>query len=293
MAAFCLVLAVTAALFPPVDVQAATSTQVVYVGETYEANLGFDRVQSVKSSNPKVATASKTKDYDYTVIPKKPGKTVVTIKYLTADKKKMKTMKVTFTVKKLDLKITAQNLDGGYVLFKVKNNTAQVFDKITFSYTLKDKNGKKLVSSSDGFMTRILAKSTAYDSVYIGKEYKVDCSKAVFQVTSAERSFTCKYTNAESGDFTETFTTEEVTDDTLSLQIKWENKRDNYLLGVDYIFLYDADDNIIGLERWTFGMVLKSVKNSWPITVSVSKADHPTYDHYKIVTKAYTYVSVY
>jgi hypothetical protein len=257
----------------------------MYVGEAFEGYLYGMTITSVKSSNSKIVKAAKTdRTYAYAFTAKKAGSATVTVKYKSGSSKG--TYKLKVTVKKLDFTIKAQNLDNGYVLFKVKNNTAQTFDKVTFSYTLKDSEGDTVAASST-YASYVLTKNTAYETVYVGSNNDIDCSTAKFKVTEVSRDPNYTYKNTTAKQVYVTKKNEEASGTTgFNLKLTTKNKLNKIVKGVNYIIIYDENNKIIGVEENSLYLSEKETKTS--TSIYVSTYSHPTYDHYEIVTKAYS-----
>ena len=158
---FCLAVAMIAAFLPATVAKAATKSMTMYKGEALSFTT-YSTVSKVSSSKSKVVKASKNKEDDiYTdLIAKATGKSTVTIKT------KNGTNKLNITVKKLDMTAKVVSVAGGYATLAIKNNTAQTFDKIEVTYTLKDANGE-VVKQDAEIVYHVLAKKTSYDSVYV------------------------------------------------------------------------------------------------------------------------------
>jgi hypothetical protein len=290
LVSMCLALVMLIAMVPVVNVtnvQAATKKLTMYVGEAFEGHLYGYTITSVKSSNKKVVKAAKASDrtYAYTMTAKKAGSATLTVKYKSGSKKYTNTVKV--TVKKADIKITAQTLDGGYVLFKIKNNTSQSFEKIAFTYTIKDTSGSTIASSTET-ANYIVSKDTAYDTVYVGRDLDIDASASTFKLTGLTHDPDYTYKKAGADDVVATVKDEEASSSSISFKITTKNKLSKSINGYNYVLSYDADGNIIALDKYSLYMSSKETKTA-SAYVSVSEYTHPNYDHYEVVTKAYSY----
>jgi hypothetical protein len=283
----CLALAMVLASIAPGKVQAANKSLTMYVGEAFEGYLYGTTISSVKSSNAKVVKAAKVSDrkYAYTMTAKKTGTATITVKYKTSGKTKTYTVKL--TVKKLAVDITTQSLDGGYVLFKIKNNTAQSFNKIAFSYTLRDANGTEVAANTTTSLYAV-SKSTTYETAYIGSNVQFDDAQSSVTVTAATHDPSYTYKNTTKSQLVVTTKDEEKSGNTINFSIISKNKLSKNVCGTNYIMLYDANNNIIGVETSYINLSKKETRTS-SASLYVSEYTHPTYDHYEIVTRAYSY----
>jgi hypothetical protein len=283
-----LVFAMVIAVAAPGVVQAATKVdkkQTMYIGEAFEGYLYGSTIKSVKSSNSKVVKAAKSSDkkYGYTMTAKKKGTATITVKYKYGSKSKTYRLKI--TVKKLDVTITSQRV-GSYVLFSIKNNTAQCFDRVYFSYELKDSTGSVL-KADETSCSYIASKATGYDSVYFASDLAVDGTQTTAKVTAVSRDPQYTYKNATTKQLTVTKKNEVFSDNKLTFNVTYKNKTNYYVYGYTYVFLYDAADNIIGMIDSRSIYLSKKQTDTKSFTEYISPYTYPTYDHYKIVTGAY------
>lgn len=283
----CLALAMIVTMIAPVTAEAATKSQTMYVGEVFEGHIYGTTIKSVSSSNKKIVKVTKSKDYKFAYImeAKKAGTATLTVKY--KDYKGTKTQKIKITVKKTDIKLTAQKLDGGYVLVKVKNNTKQTFDSIKYQYTIKDVNGETIKEDTTTAL-RVLSGKTAYDTIYVGKDFDVDCSLTGFKITDISRNPNYTYKNATKDQVVITQIDTETEGNTISFRLKRKNTLKKEVYGVNYLVMYDAENQIIGVDRCIFSLGSKETATSSKLSIYHSEYSNPTYDHYEVVTQAYS-----
>jgi hypothetical protein len=257
----------------------------MYIGEAFEGYLYGSTVKSVTSSNSKIvkATKSSNKTYGYTLTAKKKGTATVTVKYKYGSKSKTYRLKI--TVKELDITITSQRI-GSYVLFSIKNNTSQCFDRVYFSYELKDSTGSVLVAN-DASCGYVAAKSTGYDTEPASSSLAIDESLSSAKVTAVSRNPEYTYKNATDKQLAVTIKNEVLSGNQLTFNITYKNKTNNYVNGYTYVFLYDANNNIIGMIDSRSIYLSKKQTDTRSFTENISQSSYPTYDHYKIVTSAY------
>ena len=277
--------------FAPVTTKAETKSQTMYVGEAFEGHIFGTTITKVSSSNKKIVKAAKKKGqkYAYTLEAKKAGKATVTVTY--KDYRSTKTYKLKITVKKADLTISAQPLDGGYALLKIKNNTKQVFDSVIYKYTFKAADGS-IVKEEPTYRTyKVLAGKTAYETIYVGRDTQIDYSQFSYKIVALDRDPNYTYKNAKADEVV--VKQKDVSEDGNYIKFKFNRKNNlnKSVAGVSYIIYYDAADQIIGLDRYTFSLSKKETTSSPEYSVYISQYSHPTYDHYEIVTQAYSYVT--
>jgi hypothetical protein len=277
----CLALAMLLTLVPA-NVQAATKTQSItlYKGEEiYFTDYG--NVSKVSSSNKKVVKTSidSGNKHHANLTAKATGTSTVTVKTSYG------TTKLKVTVKKLDFTVKLANISGGNVIFTIKNNTAQTFDQIEFTYTLKDEAGDVIVQDTERVYD-CLAKKTAYRSVYVGtsKAELLDASACSAKVTAVEHSPNYTYKDVSSK-VTATVKDEEETDSQVSFKLTTKNSTSQSVSGYDYILIYDAQDQLIDVDRVSLYLSKKATDTS--STKTIYKNLCPDYDHYEIVTQAY------
>lgn len=289
----CLAMVMAVTVLAPVTAEAkATKNQTMYVGESFKYSNFGTTIQSVSSSKKSVASVSKVSGQKnaFNIKAKKAGTAKVTVKYKDYRSVKTETFKV--TVKKTDIKITAQPLDNDYALLKIKNNTSQPFESIKYAVTFKNEEGSTVKHVEDFLTHYVSAGKTAYDTIYVGSDVEVDYSSFSYKLRSATRYPDYAYKNASSKEVvvTQKDITEE--ENRTTFKLKRQNKLNKDVNGVDYVIYYDADDNIIALDRWTFSLSRKETRTSSDYSVYRSEYSHPTFDHYKVVTQAYSKVYI-
>ena len=277
---FCLVVAMIAILLPVTDVQAATKSMTMYKGEVLSYTT-YSTVSKVSSSKSSVVKAAKNKEDDiYTdLTAKATGKSTVTIKT------KNGTNKLNITVKKLDMTAKVVSVAGGYVTLSIKNNTAQIFDKIEVTYTLKDANGE-VVKQDAEIVYDVLAKKTAYDSVYVGSSQAelIDLSSCTAKVTGIVHDPRYIYKDVSSK-VKATVKDEKESDTSIEFSVTTKNTTNETVSGRYYVMLYDAADTLIGVDSRSIYLSKKATNTS--TSGYISKYSYPEYDHYKIVVQAY------
>jgi hypothetical protein len=266
----------------PVNVQAAAKSQSItlYKGEAiYFTDYGT--VSKVSSSNKKVIKAAKDSDNERhaNLTAKATGKSTVTVKTSYG------TTKLKVTVKKLDFTVKLVNVAGGNVIFSVKNNTAQTFDTVTFTYTLVDEAGDVIVQDTKKLYD-CLAKKTAWCSIYVGssKAELLDAGGCSGKVTAVDHSPNYTYKDVSSK-VKATVRDEEETDEQISFKVTTKNTTSQSVSGYNYILYYDAQDQLIDVN--TVSLYLTSKATDTSSTRTAYKNLLPDYDHYKIVTQAY------
>lgn len=268
----------------PATVQAKTTKKSItlYKGEAIYYT-DYSTVKSVKSSNSKVAKASKDKSADYktNIVAKKAGKTNVTIRTKSGNA----VVAVTVKNAKFTSKIESVN-ESGYVLISVKNNSKDVFDSIEMTYTIKDSNGGVIAQKSEK-MNSILPNKTAYTNVYIGSDNmeNLSLSQSLAKVTGYSRSWIGYTYKDVSSKITCTPQVTEETDSGISYNMKLKNSYNDSVSGKVYTMVYDADNNLLGVESNSINLDKKETKT---VTYGyVSKRAYPNYDHMKLVVQAY------
>lgn len=282
--AACMLSAVLFVTLFPVMAQAKTTTASItmYKGEELSYTvIGNGAVSKVSSSNSKVVKAAKSKQYDYytDLKAKKTGKATVTIKAANG------TTKLNVTVKKLDMSAKLLSNSNGYVTFSVKNNTAQTFDKALVEYTLKNAQGE-VVKQDSTVVGRVIAKKTAYDSIYIGRSMgeQIDPASCTMKVTTVSHDPLYTYKDVSSKVKT-TMKDEEDDGTNITFNVTLKNTTNQYVLGYNYVFIYDAQDTMIGVQKRSFSMNKKATDTFKSGTIS--RYAYPDYDHYKVETQAY------
>ena len=281
----CLVMAMAITMLPQAA-QARTirKKMTLYVGGdyTYSSQL---KASNIKSSNKKIVTAKKGK-YDTSIdfVAKKAGKATVTCK--------LKGNPTTFdvTVKKPSISISMAATSKGYVLFSFKNKTKQTFDKITYKYTLKDKNGKVLKQNTQG-ICYLLAKKTTYYTMYITKDMaaNIDYKKCTAKVTSASYEAGETYTDISSKVDLFAFDQEE-TESGFKFSVNIDNLSGKTAIGYYYIMVYDKNKKLIGVMD-TYDFYLNAGDSKQYKDIEISKSEYGFYPgahSYKLVMYAFS-----
>lgn len=293
MLTVCLAIAMMVTVLAPVTAEAkATKNQTMYVGENFEYCIFGTTIQSVSSSKKSVATVAKVsgQKYAFKIKAKKPGATNVTVKYKTFSG--VRTEKFKVTVKKTDIKITVQSMDDNKVLLKIKNNTTQPFDSVFYDVTFRDSTGDIVKHEEDQLTLNVSAGKTAYDTVYLGGDMEVDLSSFTYKIKSARRYPEYAYKNASSKELVVTQKNVSEEDNKITFDLKMQNKLNKDVNGVNYIIYYDADDHIIAMDSYSFSLSPKETKTATDYSVYRSEYSHPTFDHYKVVTQAFSKVYI-
>ena len=279
----CLALAMAVTLLAPVTTQAATKTQNVtlYKGEVLKSYV-YGTIKSVSSSKKTVVSAKKDSG-NVEMTAKKTGKATVSIKTNRG------TYKYVVTVKKLDITAKISDMGDGYLLLTVKNNTKQTFTSVLVDYVIKNDQGAT-VKSDSRLVSGVVAGKTVYELLsYDQYSYTVDETKCSAKAVADNRSLTAKYKSVASKINTkiDEDTSEE---DTLKLTFKSKNTQKNEAANVShYVLIYNAMDQVIGLRTVSF--YLKAGKtDSYEIKID-KKYGYKDYDHYKVVTVAYSYTN--
>ncbi len=279
-------MAVTAVM--PVPAVKAVTKQTMYVGEKFEYVIYGATVTGVSSSSKKVVKTAKAKGKNNacTLEAKKTGSATVTIKYKDYSRK-THTKKLKITVKKLDLTGTVKPLDSGYVLLEVKNNTKQTFDRAEVRYTLKNASGQVIKEDVER-VNYVMAGKTAYDSIYVGRDQNIDFSQCEAKVTAADRDPGYTYKNVAKKNLTVTKMDEADDGTNITFKLRIKNKLNQNVQVVNYLISYDSEGNIIDMTRRTAYVNKKATETTSAYTVSKGSYSHPTFDHYELVTQAYT-----
>lgn len=280
LVAFCLAVAMIAILLPATVTQAATRNVTMYKGEVLSYTT-YSTVSKVSSSKSKVVKATKNKERDIyaDLIAKATGKSTVTIKT------KYGTDKLNITVKKLDMTVKVVSISGGYVTLAIKNNTAQTFDKIEVTYTLKDANGE-VVKQDTEKVYHVMAKKTAYDRVYVGSSQTdlLELSACTAKVTGIEHDPGSIYKDVSSK-VKATVKDEKESGNSIEFSVTTKNTTNEIVSGNYYVMIYDSDDTLIGVDRRSIYLSKKATDTS--TSGYISKYSYPSYDHYKIIVQAY------
>lgn len=277
----CLALAMLITVIPSVTAEAATKTMVLYKGEKFQYT-NYYTIKSVSSSKKSVVSIAKDKQKDYyaNINAKKTGKSTITIKT------KYNTEKYNVTVKKMDFKVTYKQLASDKVLMCVKNNMKDTFEKVEFTYTLRNASGET-VQKKETVVTDILPGKTSYTTISTyGTE--VDASQCSAKFTQSGREPLTKYTSLNSK--VKSTVTEESGDGYIELSIKLKNNtKSSSARGTVFILLYDSDNNVIGLKDITvYGLDAGNVKTDEVRVYNSSYSEFASYNHYKIVPALYS-----
>lgn len=277
----CLALAMAVTLLAPVTAQAATKTQNVtlYKGEVLKSYV-YGTIKSVSSSKKSVVSAKKDSG-NVEMTAKKTGKATVSIKTNRG------TYKYVVTVKKLDITAKLSDMGDGYMLLTVRNNTKQTFTSVAIDYVIKNDQGET-VKTDRKVVSDVVAGKTIYAKViYDSRSYTVDETKCSAKAVADDRSLTAKYRSVASKINT---TIDEDTSeaDTLKLTFKSKNTQKKDTANVEhYVLIYNAMDQVIELKTVSF--YLKAGKmDSYDLKLD-TKYSYKDYDHYKVVTVAYSY----
>lgn len=280
LAAFCLAVAMVITMLPATVAEAATNSMTMYVGEALSFTT-YSKVSKVTSSKSKIVKAAKNKENDIyaDLTAKKVGKSTVTVKA------KNGTSKLNITVKKLDMPVGIVSIAGGYVTFAIRNKTAQTFDKIQFKYTLKNAAGE-IIKQDTELVHDVIAKKTAYESVYIGKEQAelLDLASCAAKVTGIAHDPRYIYKNVSSK-VTATVKDEKEEANSIEFSVTVKNTTNQTVNGYYYVMIYDAADKLIGVDKRSIYLSKKATNTS--TTNYISKYSYPTYDHYKIDVQAF------
>lgn len=280
---FCLAVVMIITLLPAVPTKAATKTEnlTLYVGEAIYVTNYYD-VTKVTSSNKKVLAAAKDKENKShaNLTAKKAGTSNVTITT------KRGTMKYKVTVKKLSFDVKLTQLSEGEVLVSVKNNTKQTFDYAYVTYTLKGEDGAVLEKDKK-MVDNLLPGKTSYAKImYSTYDFTIDIDQCSGKITEVDRSISAKYTDRSSKvSITDTMDMD-VNPGYATLTLKLKNKVSSSVSGTVYIMLYDSGDKLIGVRPLSIFLKGSAVNTE---TVKIdTQYSYPTYDHYKLATRAYS-----
>lgn len=274
--------------FMPVPAVKAATKQTMYVGEKFQYIIYGATVTSVSSSSKKVVKTAKVKDRTNacTLEAKKTGSATVTIKYKDYTRK-THTKKLKVTVNKLDITATVKPLDSGYVLLEMKNNTKQTFERAEVRYTLKNASGQVIKEDVER-VYYVMTGKTTYDSIYVGRDQNIDFSQCEAKVTAAERDPGYTYKNVAKKNLTVTKMDEADDGTNITFKLRIKNKLNQNVQVVNYLISYDSQGNIIDMTRRTAYVNKKATETTSEYSVSKGTYSHPTFDHYEIVTQAYT-----
>ena len=281
----CLALAMLITIIPPVTAEAATKTEkmTLYKGEKYYLT-NYNTVTGVSSTKKSVVAIAKDKKYDThaNITAKKAGVSTITVKT------KRGTMKYKITVKNLAVTGTLRDMGNGKLLLTVKNKTKSTFSSVTLEYTLKNEAGE-VVEKDKVNVYDVVAGKTVYKSIwYSTYNYTVDVSQCSVKAVSDDRNPTCTYTNRSSKI---TASVEETISDNGDVEFSVKSKntlKKDRVNGYHYIILYDAQNNIIGLETVSIYLNAGAVSTDTAKYIAPYNTQQP-YDHYKLITVAYSY----
>ncbi len=285
----CLAFAMILALITPASVEAASTKKItLYVGEAYSMRCSdFYKVTSISNSKGSYAKVTPHKsDRKFDITAKSAGNTVVTVKGKNYRNKAL-TEKLSVTVVKQNFSITAQKIDAGNVLFTLKNNTKTTFDRISAVYTLKDSTGA-VASSQEVKFYNVISGKVNYSSVYVGRDADIDCSQAEFKITGLSRDLNYNYKTAGDKEVTVEKINETEDDRYIKFKLRETSKLNNYVYGHVYIISYDASGNITNVDSRSLSLGKKEVRTTSEYTLYKSSTLYPNFDHYEIVTQAYS-----
>ncbi|MCR4956375.1 MAG: hypothetical protein K6A30_06800 [Lachnospiraceae bacterium] len=283
VAALVLALVMVFSMVPAMPSKAASTRSVtLYVGEAiYYTN--YNKVRSTKSSKKSVASVSKdsSNNTHANIRAKKAGKATLTIRTTAG------TQKIKVTVKKLNVTASLKDLGNGYVMITVKNHTKQIFESLTVGYALTDTSGNIVLKDTVN-VYNVLPGKTSYTKVYYNQRaysLNINTSAAVVgHSTYGSRSINYKYTNRSSK--VKASVTDRTSDSSsISFNVTTKNKTSASVSGSNYILLYDASNNVIGVENRSF-YLRSHATDTTKITIYTST--YKNYDHYKILTRAYS-----
>lgn len=280
MTAFCLAVVMVFTLLPATVAEAATKSITMYVGEELSFTT-YSKVLKVSSSKSKIVKAVKNKENNiYTdLIAKKTGKSTVTIKTSGG------TNKLNLTIKKLDMPVKVISVAGGYVTFEIKNKTAQTFDKVQIAYTLKDAGGE-VVKQDTRLVYNVLAKKTAYESVYVGNSQTELLDLASCTAKAAGISHDPRYIYTDvSSKVKATVKDEKEETNSVKFSVTVKNTTNQTVSGCYYVMVYDVNDVLIGVDKRSVNLSKKATNTS--TSGYISKYSYPAYDHYQIAVHAY------
>lgn len=280
---FCLTAAMIVTLLPATVAQAATKNVTMYKNEAFYFT-DYGKVSKVSSSNSKVVKAAKDKENERhtNLTAKKTGKSTVTIKTSYG------TTKLNITVKKLDFSVKVLSIVGSNAVVEIKNKTAQTFDSIFVDYTFKGADGA-VVKQDTEKIYRVPAKKTVYTNIYVGSAQAelLDLASCTAKVSSVSHdpSYIYKDLSAKVK-----ATVKDETDDgtKVTFSVTTKNTADQDVMGYNYVLIYDANDTLIGVDKLSIFLDAKATNTA--TSGYISRYTYPAYDHYKIVTQAYSAV---
>ena len=172
------------------------------------------------------------------------------------------------------------------VTCKLKGN----FDKITYKYTLKDKNGKVLKQNTQG-ICYLLAKKTTYYTMYITKDIAadIDYKKCTAKVTSASYEAGETYKDISSKVDLFAFDQEE-TESGFKFSVNIDNLSGKTAIGYYYIMIYDKNKKLIGVMD-TYDFYLNAGDSKQYKDIEISKSEYGFYPgahSYKLVMYAFS-----
>lgn len=279
-----LALAMIIIIISPVSVQAASKIEglTLYVDEVCTEMVFCKSMSSVSSSSKSVATVKvDTSEKKYTITAKKAGTTTITVK-LKDYSNRSQTLKVNVTVKKSSFSYKLQQLDGGYVLLSVKNNTKQTFDRGELAYCLKSTDGK-VIRKETTSVYKLIEGKTYYKKICVGRNYEVDCNDFTAELSDLYR--------AEPEKSYETISSDEVTYKKVNVEkekgktifdLMLTNTLNRDVQISYYVIAYDADDKIIDVPS----MGITTIGKKENKTVKYNCVD-TSCDSYKIVIQGF------
>lgn len=278
---FVLALLMVLTLVPAKQAQAATKKKnlTLYVGESIYYT-DYYKVKKVSTSKKSIVSVSKDKQYNYrtNMTAKKPGKATVTIKTTRG------THKLNITVKKFDLSVSMKDMGHGYILVSVKNNTKQIFDSAYIAYSIVDLTGAEVALDSVR-VNSLLPGKTSYATIsYNQYSYTPDMTNSKAKAYAPDRYPNHSYTVRSSK--IETNISNEILDSSsISFNLTYKNRSTSSIRGNVFVLFYDKNDNVIGLQTRSLYLNAGAADTS-KITGYLNLMDG--YDHYKIITRAYS-----
>jgi hypothetical protein len=262
----------------PVEVYAAkTKTITLVKGEKMNITPDYNNVKSVTSSNKSVVTAKKNPDEstEFILTAKGKGTSTVTVKTERGTKK----YKIKVVANSIKIKAIAKT--DKYLIYRIKNNTSVTFENFAFDWVAKDSDGD-VVETGTHIVQNLIAKTTAYASVYIGNDNGVNVKKsaATADLLYYDRSPQYAYTDQTSK--VKVTVTPEETEDDIYLKVKFKSKTNEYVDVVADIILYDCDNKIIYVDSVSQYLRKKETSTDWGYAFGVADI----YDHYEIVIRA-------
>ena len=275
-----LALAMVISLIPVSPANAAKAKKLtMYVGESFYVT-NYTKVKKVKSSKKSVVKVKKDKSANYKAIltAKKSGTSIVTVKTQRG------TLKYKVTVKKLNFKVKAKNLGDGYILLTVTNKTKQIFDSVKVRYTVKDENGNLITRETANVYSLIPGKAS-YAKVGYTAASGVSVAACKAGVIECDRQPSRTYKNRSSKVKVKAINEQE-TNDGVSFQVNAVNNSSKTVSGTAFILVKNASNQIIDVMPYSIYLKEHAVDSS--ITRTIYKNWLPDFDHYSIVTRAYS-----